>query len=216
MMRNIKKEREHISRMPPRRDPRTRDFHFPDFPDFRPNLAPKEIFQLGSFGGTYWRPIRSAVTGRRHSGRHLRYPKSWWRGVKHLTLPFEQYDKSANRYGVRVGETLEQWEDKGWIAKKHPYGWVEWYCDFFCGKRHGSEEDGRQIKRWQRLAGPNGRFRNRLIGLLQSPSPPGKLSDESVSPAIRQTLQHWAYRLTPLDLRRVRRSRRRKGSGKRI
>jgi hypothetical protein len=30
---------------------------FKDYPDFRPNLTPIEIFQLGSFGGTYWRPI---------------------------------------------------------------------------------------------------------------------------------------------------------------
>ena len=193
--------------MPPRRDPRTREFHFPDFPDFRPNLSPKEIFQLGSFGGTYWRPIRSAVTGRRHSGRHLRYPKSWWRGVKHLTLPFDQYDPSLNRYGVRVGQTLEQWEEKKWIARSHPYGWVEWYCDFFCGKRHGSEDE-RQVRRWQRLAGPNGRFRKRLIGILLSASPASRVS---VSPAIRQTLQHWAYQLTEMDVRRERARRRKKG-----
>ena len=31
--------------------------HFKDFPDFKPNLTPKQMFQLGSFGGTYWRPI---------------------------------------------------------------------------------------------------------------------------------------------------------------
>ena len=26
---------------------------FKDFPDFRPNLTPREIFKMGSFGGTY-------------------------------------------------------------------------------------------------------------------------------------------------------------------
>ena len=25
---------------------------------FKPNLSPKRIFTLGSFGGTYWRPIK--------------------------------------------------------------------------------------------------------------------------------------------------------------
>ena len=35
---------------------------FDDFPEFRPNLTPKEIFELGSFGGTYWRPIYSSIT----------------------------------------------------------------------------------------------------------------------------------------------------------
>ena len=30
---------------------------FTDYPDFIPNLTPTEIFNMGSFGGTYWRPI---------------------------------------------------------------------------------------------------------------------------------------------------------------
>lgn len=37
---------------------------FEDEPEFRPNLTPKEVLQGGSFGGTYFRPIRSSVTGR--------------------------------------------------------------------------------------------------------------------------------------------------------
>ena len=32
---------------------------FEDHPEFRPNLSPRQIFKLGSFGGTYWRPIKS-------------------------------------------------------------------------------------------------------------------------------------------------------------
>ena len=35
--------------------------HFSDYPDFKPNLSPKEILQMGSFGGTYFRPIYSQV-----------------------------------------------------------------------------------------------------------------------------------------------------------
>ena len=38
---------------------------FKDYPDFRPNLSPEEIFRAGSFGGTYWRPISSSVTGKK-------------------------------------------------------------------------------------------------------------------------------------------------------
>jgi hypothetical protein len=40
------------------------EFLFPDYPDFRPNLSPKEVLQMGSFGGTYFRPIKSGCTGK--------------------------------------------------------------------------------------------------------------------------------------------------------
>ena len=36
---------------------------FPEFADFKPNMTPKEVLQSGSFGGTYFRPIFSSVTG---------------------------------------------------------------------------------------------------------------------------------------------------------
>ena len=48
----------------PKRDAEGR-FHFPDFPAFRPNLSPEEVLRAGSFGGTYFRPIRSSVLGGR-------------------------------------------------------------------------------------------------------------------------------------------------------
>ena len=37
---------------------------FDDCPEFRPNMSPKEVLQAGSFGGTYFRPIKSSVTGK--------------------------------------------------------------------------------------------------------------------------------------------------------
>ena len=30
-------------------------YFFKDYPEFKPNLSPREMFKLGSFGGTYWR-----------------------------------------------------------------------------------------------------------------------------------------------------------------
>ena len=90
---------------------------------------------------------------------------------------------------------MEFWESKNWITKYHPYGWVQWYCDFFMGKR--SPDDERQISRWLGLAGQNGRFRKWLINQIYNKK--GDYKDVTISPGIRQTLQHWAYKLTKKD-----------------
>ena len=175
------------------------EFVFNDHPDFKPNLSPREIFKLGSFGGTYWRPIKSKITGEKYKDVYLQYPNSWWKNInvkKQLTVPWSEYNKKSNKYGVKVGQTLEAWEEKNWITEEHPYGWVQWYCDFFSGKRH-DVEDLRQIKRWNGMTGNRGRFRKWLITLILKKK--GSYNDFTISPKIRQTLQHWAYRLTKKD-----------------
>ena len=174
---------------------------FKDYPDFTPNLSPRQIFKLGSFGGTYWRPIYSTVTNKNYYNAHKGYPKSWWKGIpeKHLITEWENYDININKYNTKVGTTLEFWEKKEWINHRHPYGWVQWYCDFYNGKR--SSDDERQIKRWKALAGPKGRFRNMLINLIIKKKT--SYDDERISPKIRQTLQHWGYRLTKKDFNNI-------------
>ena len=171
---------------------------FKDAPLFRPNLTPREIFELGSFGGTYWRPIKSSVTGIKYKNKYKKYPKNWWKGIDNsaLVTPWNKYDKSINKYKVKVGTTLEYWEDKGWITKYQPYGWIEWYCDYYNGKR--GKDDERQINRWIRTAGPKSRFRRRLINLIKLNKT--LYNDEKISPKIRQTLQHWAYKITKKDM----------------
>lgn len=171
-------------------------WHFAGHPEFRPSLSPRELFRAGAFGGTYWRPIRSAVTGRAHTGAHRRLPADWWRGIDESLLASPKYDKARNCYGVKVGTTLEYWESKGWITAQDPYGWVQWYCHFFAGRR--SADDARQIQRWQGVAGPTGRFRRRLANMVRERRT--RVDDPAVSPGIRQTLLHWAYQLQPGDI----------------
>ena len=171
---------------------------FNDYPEFRPNLTPIEMFELGSFGGTYWRPIYSNVVNKKLSNIHKKYPKTWWKGLSDNMLinKWEDYDININKYKVKVGTTLSYWEEKKWIRKNHPYGWVHWYCDFYMGKR--SDDDEWQINRWINTAGPNSRFRRRLINMINNKNT--TYDDYTISPKIRQTLQHWGYQLTKNDL----------------
>jgi hypothetical protein len=168
---------------------------FKDYPDFRPNLTPRDMFVLGSFGGTYWRPIKSGVTGKSYKNEHIKYPKSWWKGIPDEHLTSDTCDVSINKYKVSVGTSLDFWESKGWINELHPYGWVQWYCDFYQGKR--GDDDERQIQRWKNLAGPRGRFMRFLVTQIVKKG--AKWNDETVSPKIRQVLQHWGYKLTSAD-----------------
>lgn len=180
-----------------RRNKLTGEIMFPAHPDFTPNLTPEEMFRMGSFGGTYWRPIYSDITKRNYKNVHLKY-KDWWTGIpsEWLTSQWGNYDKSINKYNVKVGTTLEFWEEKKWISKHHPYGWVQWYCDFYSGKT--SPDDEWQIKRWIQTAGPNSRFRRRLINLVKKHKT--AYNDVTISPKIRQTLQHWGYIITENDI----------------
>jgi len=167
---------------------------FTDYPEFTPNLSPSDIFRLGSFGGTYWRPIYSKVTHKQYKNVHKKY-KDWWKGIPESHLSSPTYDNKVNKYNCKVGTTLEFWEGKHWITLYNPYGWVHWYCDFYRGRR--CPDDERQIKRWQALAGPRGRFMRFLVTQIVKRG--GHYKDETISPKIRQVLQHWGYKLTKTD-----------------
>lgn len=169
---------------------------FKEYPEFQPNLTPRQIFDRGAFGGTYFRPIYSSVNQKNYENEHTKYKFLRTIPENKLTKPFDEYDENLNKYKVRVGMTLEEWEEKSWIHPDHPYGWIQWYCDFYDGKR--SEDDERQIKRWIRLAGPNGRIRKPLIDQIKKQK--GSWNDFSISPKKRQTLLHWAFELTKKDM----------------
>ena len=176
---------------------RPKQILFKDYPHFKPNLTPRQMFDMGSFGGTYWRPIYSDITKKNYKNVHMhkKYDKLF-EGIPEEKLSQTKYDKSINKYGVKVGTTLEFWEEREWITDNDPYGWVEWYCNFYNGRRI-PVEDERQIKRWEGIASENGRFRKWLVTLILKKN--AKWNDFNISPKIRQTLQHWAYKLTNND-----------------
>ena len=178
---------------------------FKGLPDFKPNVAPKDVFKKGAFGGTYFRPINSTITKKNYKSKDVisEYPKSWFKGIDiEKKITSSKYDKKVNKYGVKCGSSLEDWEKSNWIVKEDPYGWFQWYCRFYRGRL--TDDDERQIGRWSKLAGPNGRFRRRLMNEIIKK---GKLFDDtSVSPVIRQVLLHWGYELTKEDLEKYKKS----------
>lgn len=165
---------------------------FKDYPEFTPNISPKDMFNLGIMGGSYFRVIKSPKTKKIYKNHHKKF--KFLNKISDDKLIQQEYDININYYKVHVGTTYDFWMSKGWIKEEYdPYGWIEWYCNFYNGRR--TPDDQRQINRWKKSAGPKGRFRNQLQRKINEV---GK-NDEKIYPRLRQTLLHWG-----LDSRKLR------------
>jgi len=171
------------------------DLIFSDHKDFRPNVSPEEILRQGSFGGTYFRSITSSVTNLSYQTKDVlsnTVDSSWITGLSSKMISSKTYDATINRFRVKCGGSLGMWESSGWMSNLDPYGWFQWYCRFYQGRR--STDDKRQIDRWLKSAGPKGRFRSQLCNMVIAKNTTA--DDATVSPVIRQTLFHWGFDLT--------------------
>ena len=134
-------------------------------PEFRPQLSPKEMLELGVFGGKYM------------SDCTAEFPVDWFEKAR---LCSEIHDPDLNLFGVNASQTLAEWRRKGWIYKEDPRGWFQWYCRYYMGRR--CPDDERQIKRWKSMT--------RHIGQITKNCRP---LDLDCRPRQRQALLHWAY-----------------------
>ena len=134
-------------------------------PEFRPQLSPKEMFELGVFGGKYM------------SDCTAEFPVDWFEKAR---LCSEIHDPELNLFGVNASQSLAEWRRKGWIYKEDPRGWFQWYCRYYMGRR--CPDDERQIKRWKSM--------RRHIGQITKNCRP---LDLDCRPRQRQALLHWAY-----------------------
>jgi hypothetical protein len=135
-------------------------------PDFKPELAPKQMLAMGVFGGKYMTDCQKE------------FPADWFKKAK---LCPEQHDPKLNYFGVNASKPLSYWRKKGWIYPDDPRGWFQWYCRYFMGRRL-PREDQRQIKRWKAMA--------RHIAQVKKNCPPGGIT---CRPKQRQAILHWAY-----------------------
>jgi len=154
---------------------------FKDFPDFQPNISPKQMFMYGIVGGTYFRKITSPTTNKTYQNHYKKI--KFLNNINKNNIINNIYNKNINYYKCKVGSSYEYWCMKNWINEKYdPYGWIEWYCNFYLGRR--TPDDKRQINRWKAIAGINGRFRKMLENKI-------KKDKTKKYNKLKQTLLQW-------------------------
>ncbi len=133
--------------------------------EFRPELTPEEMLELGVFGGKYMTDCADE------------FPSRWFAKAK---LCHERHDAKLNFFKVNASQSLAIWRKNGWIHPDDPRGWFQWYCRYHQGRR--SADDERQIRRW--------RAASRHVAQLKLGCYGG---DWRCRPRQRQALLHWAY-----------------------
>lgn len=141
-------------------EPQGKGFH----PDFRPELTPKQMLELGIFGGKYMTDCGEEFQG-------------WLDKAK---LCPERHDPKLNLFGINASQPLSVWRAKGWIHREDPRGWFQWYCRYHMGRR--GPDDARQIRRWKAI--------QRHISQVRKNCAKGDLR---CRPKQRQAILHWAY-----------------------
>ena len=135
-------------------------------PEFTPDLTPRQMLELGVFGGKYMTDTRDE------------FPANWFTRAK---LSPGHRDRRLNFFGVEASQPLSVWRAKGWIHPDDPRGWFQWYCRYHMGRRM-PEEDHRQIRRWKAM--------RRHVRQIQLNCEAGNLGCRRRQ---RQALLHWAY-----------------------
>ncbi len=135
-------------------------------PEFKPELTPKQMLELGVFGGRYMTDCKNE------------FPADWFKKAK---LCSTHHEPKLNYFGVNASQPLSVWQKKDWIYPLDPRGWFQWYCRYYMGRRM-SEEDTRQIKRWKAI--------RRHIAQVKKNCHKGDLN---CRPKQRQAILHWAY-----------------------
>lgn len=134
-------------------------------PEFKPELTPKQMLELGVFGGRYMTDCKKE------------FPKSWFAKAK---LCPQKHDAKLNFFKINASQPLAVWRRNGWLHQDDPRGWFQWYCRYYMGRRHA--DDKRQIKRWKAFVRHLSAVRNSC-----------RARDYSCHRRQRQALLHWAY-----------------------
>ncbi|RPH92361.1 MAG: hypothetical protein EHM68_09370 [Lysobacterales bacterium] len=142
-------------------EPTGKNFHS----EFKPELTPAQLLEMGVFGGKYMTDCRGE------------FPAAWFEKAK---LSPERRNPKLNFFGVDASKPLSYWLEKGWIWENDPRGWFQWYCRYYLGRR--CADDARQIARWKAMTRHIAQIRKNCVK-----------GDLLCRPRQRQALLHWAY-----------------------
>ena len=134
--------------------------------DFKPELTPKQMLEMGVFEGHYLNDC------------YREFPREWYIDGK---FSRHKPDPQINFFQVKSRMSLFEWNRRGWIVYPDPRGWFQWYCRYFLGRRL-PEVDAWQIKRWKAFQRHVSQVRKNCLTF-----------DFDCRAKQRQALLQWAY-----------------------
>ena len=135
-------------------------------PLFKPELSPFEMLTLGVFEGKYLNDCQKE------------FPASWFLKAKLSPLT---PDINCNCFKIKSRQSLQIWQQKGWIIEPDIRGWFQWYCRYYMGRRI-PEIDKLQINRWRQFKRHKAQIEKNCIPF-----------DLNCRKKQRQALIQWAY-----------------------
>lgn len=134
--------------------------------DFRPELTPLQMLEMGVFEGHYLTDCRKE------------FPAGWFAKAQ---LCEKSPDVALNYFKIKSRLPLSEWQKRGWIIEPDVRGWFQWYCRYYRGRRLPGVDEI-QIKRWKA-------FTRHRAQILKNCMP----GDISCRARQRQALLQWAY-----------------------
>lgn len=135
-------------------------------PDFKPELSPKQMLELGVFEGHYLTDCQNE------------FPKDWFKNAK---LDIKKANIECNYFKVKSRQPLSVWQQKGWIITPDVRGWFQWYCRYYIGRRI-ENIDTIQINRWKAFKRHKAQIEQNCM-----------MFDFNCRKRQRQALLQWAY-----------------------
>jgi len=66
--------------------------------NFEPNLTPKQIIKMGSYGGTYFNPTNHEI-----KIDYKEFPSEWFDGISKKYYLSSKYDRNINFFKMKIG-----------------------------------------------------------------------------------------------------------------